>query len=578
MPASIAIVGMGARGLSVIERVAATTPPGRALTIHVIDPGPLGVGVHREDQTDELLLNTVAGQITMFRAGDPAAVGTCVEGPSMAEWAGVPRDTYLPRRMLGSYLRYAYARLVAAMPSGVRIVEHLTEVRAAVRDDDRTWALSLADGSAVSADFVVLATGHGALLPSGADLAAQEFAQRNAARNPALAYLRSCYPLTDLQGIAGGSRVAVRGMGLAAVDVVIELTEGRGGRFEERGDGDLVYLPSGAEPQIAVWSRHGRAFWPRARNEKAPQDVHHPGALDLTHVHTLRRDGARDFATDYVPLLQAEMRAAADRIDTHASIAHLAGLLEAPAHSEAGDADERARALAAFFAADERRAEAGNMTDPVKAATDAVRDLRNAIREAVEHGGLTPRSHRDFVELYAPLLHVISAGPPALRARQWRALLACGILTLGPTAAAVSLDEDAARFRLQGSDGQTWECDAVVMASVDVFLPERDDAPLTRSLLDGGYGRPYRNGGYHPGGWDIDRAGRLRDAAGDTLGNLCAVGNPTEGPHYFTNMLPAPGLASRITVDAQRVVDAFEEWLVATARGETMTIAEETVA
>jgi uncharacterized NAD(P)/FAD-binding protein YdhS len=189
-----------------------------------------------------------------------------------------------------------------------------------------------------------------------------------------------------------------------------------------------------------------------------------------------------------------------------------------------------------------------------------------------------PQSHREFVELYAPLLHVISAGPPALRARQWRALLDCGILSLGPTASVIALDEGAARFRLEGPDGETWECDAVVMATVDVFLPERDDAPLTRSLLEAGYGRPYRNGGYHPGGWDIDRTGRLLDATGAVIGNLCAVGNPTEGPHYFTNMLPAPGIASRITVDAQRVVDAFREWLGEAGRGESMTIAEETVA
>jgi len=577
VPESIAIVGMGARGLSILERLVATARPDRPLVVHVIDPGPFGVGVHHEDQPDELLLNTVAGQITVFRRGDPAAHGTCVDGPSLAEWAGVERDAYLPRRVLGAYFRDAYARLVGAAPPSLRVAEHTTRATDARRAPDGSWTLVLADGTRVSADFLVLATGHGTLVPSDVDVAAEAFVRRHRDRNRALAYLRTCYPLAGLSAIARGSRVGVRGMGLSAVDVVIELTEGRGGRFEEVADGELAYRPSGAEPVIAVWSRHGRAFWPRARNEKSPADVHRPRALHLDAVHRLRAEGPRDFTRDYVPLLQTEMRDAADRIDPAAAISHLAGLLEVPTGRELGPAEDRARALAAFFAADERRAEAGNMTDPVKAATDAVRDLRNEIREAVEHGGLTPQSHRVFVEVYAPLLHVISAGPPALRARQWRALLDCGILRLGPTAAAVTFDDEAARFRLLGADGETWDCDAVVGAAVDPFLPERDDDALTRALLAQGLGRPYRNGDYHPGGWDIDRRGRLRDAAGEPIGNLCAVGNPTEGPHYFTNMLPAPGLPSRITADAQHVVEALEEWRLAPRASSPSPIPEETV-
>lgn len=558
MPDEIAIVGMGARGISVLERLAATAD-GRARTVHVIDPGPFGPGVHREDQHDSLLLNTVAGQITMFREGDPSADGVCVPGPSLAEWMDVARDTYLPRRLLGSYLRHCYALLCAAMPESVTIVEHHAKVEGMRRSEDDAWLMSLDDGSSLRADFVVLATGHGTLAPSHADTAAQEFAAAHADRNPALGYFRGCYPLEQLDAIAPQSRVGVRGMGLSAIDVVLTLTVERGGHFAGTGH-DLIYVPSGAEPVIGVWSRHGRAFWPRARNEKSPADVHHPQALDLDRVRELRDQGQRDFAVDYVPMLAHELRTAAARIDPDASIEGLVELLSRPEGRETGDVDQRTVELSAFFGLDEERAEQGNLTNPWKAATDAIRDLRNEIRAAVEHAGLDPESHRTFVETYAPLLHVMSAGPPALRAREWRALLAAGILTLAPAGAEVVLDETAACFGLVGPDGERFDCDVIVNARVDAFLPDHDDATLTQSLLARGYARPYRNGDYHPGGWDIDEWGRLVDAHGDTMGNVCAVGNPTEGPHYFTNMLPAPGLASRITADAQHVIDALHEW------------------
>ncbi|WP_396656412.1 FAD/NAD(P)-binding protein [Microbacterium sp.] len=553
MISSIAVVGAGPRGLSILERIAATMTD-RRLRVHLIDPGPVGVGVHREDQPEGLLLNTVAGQITMFRRGDPAADGVCIDGPSLAEWAGVPRDAYLPRRALGAYLRDAYTRLREGMPEGVDVVEHHARAVAIAPDPGGGWELELSQGERVQADFAVLATGHGALSPSAAEAAADAFVQEHRARNPALAHLRSCYPLESLAAIAPGARVAVRGMGLAAVDVVLLLTAGRGGRFTPSADG-LVYHPSGQEPQLTVWSRHGRAFWPRARNEKSPSDVHHPIRLDLDRIHALRATGPRDFAVDHVPLLIAEMTAAAQRIDPRASVGLLAQLLRFPDDAEGGNAHDRAASLLEFFREDEARAEAGNMTDPLKAATDAIRDLRNEIRECVEHGGLDAASHRRFVEVYAPLLHVMSAGPPAQRAREWRALIAAGVLRLGPADPQVEFDAASACFRLRGAD-DAMDCDVIVGASVDPFLPERDDAPLTRSLLEGGLARPYRNGTYHPGGWDIDTAGRLIDAAGRPQPNLCAVGNPTEGPHYFTNMLPAPGLPSRITEDARRVIDA----------------------
>ena len=55
---------------------------------------------------------------------------------------------------------------------------------------------------------------------------------------------------TDLSVIDPGETVLVRGLGLAFVDLVVLLFEGRGGRHEPDPDGGrrLRYVPSGSEP------------------------------------------------------------------------------------------------------------------------------------------------------------------------------------------------------------------------------------------------------------------------------------------------------------------------------------------
>src|SRR2546423_11582341 len=46
-------------------------------------------------------------------------------------------------------------------------------------------------------------------------------------------------------------------MGLAFIDLMILLTEARGGRFEPGPDGRVCYQPSGQEPRLHVGSRRG---------------------------------------------------------------------------------------------------------------------------------------------------------------------------------------------------------------------------------------------------------------------------------------------------------------------------------
>src|SRR5699024_11198015 len=100
--------------------------------------------------------------------------------------------------------------------------------------------------------------------------------------------------------------------GLAFIDLMALLTEGRGGVFTpdpRPGEhGRLNYVPSGREPRPWVGSRRGVPYHSKVRDEGEPA-----GLGDLVHVtpEALREredaDGLLDFRADVVPLIAAEI-------------------------------------------------------------------------------------------------------------------------------------------------------------------------------------------------------------------------------------------------------------------------------
>ncbi|HKN96318.1 MAG TPA: FAD/NAD(P)-binding protein [Pseudonocardiaceae bacterium] len=87
---AICVVGAGRRGTSVVERICAnrfdvgTVHADTAVVVHVVDPFPPGAGsVWRTDQSRHLLMNTVAGQVTLFTDDSVVCAGPVVPGPSL---------------------------------------------------------------------------------------------------------------------------------------------------------------------------------------------------------------------------------------------------------------------------------------------------------------------------------------------------------------------------------------------------------------------------------------------------------------------------------------------------------------
>lgn len=88
---NIGIVGAGPRGLAVLERIcnsaAASGAPDLPLTVHLVDPQGPGGAVWRTRQPTQLLMNTVASQVTVFTDASVEIRGPIVPGPSLYEWA-----------------------------------------------------------------------------------------------------------------------------------------------------------------------------------------------------------------------------------------------------------------------------------------------------------------------------------------------------------------------------------------------------------------------------------------------------------------------------------------------------------
>ncbi|WP_217188927.1 FAD/NAD(P)-binding protein [Streptomyces buecherae] len=339
---AVCVVGAGPRGLSVLERLCAAargTSRDTRLHIHLVDPHPPGPGrVWRVDQSRQLLMNTVAGQISLFTDDSVELQGPLEPGPSLYQWAqallapggaadcGDPAyrdvtlaeardlgpDSYPTRAFYGQYLTWVFDRIVAGAPAHVHLTTHAA--RAVALDDAQArpghevplQRVTLSNGTVLDGlDAVVLALGH---LPADAGAGERAIAEQASAHG--LGYLPPANPAdVDLSAIGAGEPVLLRGLGLNFFDYQALLTAGRGGVFE-RVAGRLVYRPSGREPRLYAGSRRGIPYQARGENEKGPHGRHEPLLLTPEKIAELHRrpedSPGVDFRAEVWPLVAKE--------------------------------------------------------------------------------------------------------------------------------------------------------------------------------------------------------------------------------------------------------------------------------
>lgn len=610
-PSRLVMVGGGPRAIGVLERLGANAGvPGTAerlagtpLHVDIVDPHMPGAGrIWRAEESPLLLMNSRAADVSIFTDETVEAEGPVVAGPSLAEWAdGIRRGTiaaptagttrlaeihalgptdFASRRVQALYLEWFFGQVLAALPSTVSVTVHRTTATAVrAGDGPATWNVELEDRAPLPADLLLLAAGHTDSRPNAARHELAAFARRHGGT-----YLGPSQASdAQVELLGAGQDVIVRGMGLAFIDLMALLTEGRGGRFvpaseaESAGEdaaadlrGRLDYLPSGEEPRLWVGSRRGVPYHSKVRDEAAPT-----GLGELVHVTAenlrAREDehGLLDFRADVLPLIAAE-------------IAH-----QVPGAPLPQEGEEPLAWL------DEPLSDLGATTLP-EAAQQATRDavvghieadLRDRVGDEVTaartlfqlllqlHGVLVDQlpatrlrggAASGYPRWWHSLFSFVDSGPPPHRLQQLLALERAGIIRfLGP-GLRVTADEVSGRFRARGATGIEIAADALV----DAFLPEPSLAestnPLLRDLVAGGAeaagGEAVgRESASSPGTLDVDARHRVLGPDGTPRERLWAIGP-------WTSELPIGAFARPHTnAPCHRRNDALARELLETA-------------
>jgi hypothetical protein len=604
-PAVVVMVGAGPRGVSFLERLSANIallPADRRIDVHLVDPFAPGPGrVWRHEQSPLLRMNSMAEDVTMFLDDSVRCEGPIVRGPSMAQWAARARAeaadvdpelaaltgrTFPTRRMASRYLSWFFDHVRESLPDRVRVYVHADTVRRVTGPQDgqqQVWLTGTAEP--LAADVVVFTIGHLDAETHGPERELADFADRHGRY-----YLPPAYTAdVDLDGIPAGEPLLVRGLGLAFIDLMVLLTEGRGGEFRTEPDGSLAYLPSGREPLLYAGSRRGVPYhakigyglagdrpplpmfftpdvvrsliashdrldfrehvWPLVAKETAWGYYAKFDRLAMPWPEFAGRYAALDWDSgDMRALVAAAVPDPADRLDIEALDHPLRGLWF-------DDPDRLQEYLREYV-----RADLARRNDPAYGADLgaflALLSCYGQMPAIIASGRLDPASRRDGLEgWWVGFFNFYASGPPGDRLERLLALSRAGVVRFLGAGMWVECDERRGLFVAgSASTGQTVTARALAEARLpkatvlhtanDLLRAMRDEATGVEEILADGNGSGLLlasgvDGRLVDGGPDTERrAHRRRFALGPftTVRTAAAFSRPnTNAPSFRYN-------------------------------------------
>jgi len=559
MPANaptVVFVGGGPRTAGILERLAANRPEllDAPLEIHVIEPHTAGSGrIWRYEQHPGLMLNSAAADVTMFTDGSVSCEGPVAGGPALSDWAAGVLDgsiadvpelpaelrrqlehlsgTAFPTRQLQSaYLEWFFRRAVAQLAPDATVTVHKDTAvsiepaaTAPGRHDDGRYFVRLAGGAALPADVVVTAVGHTDSEPDAASAVWADFAARHGGFHAAPSYTTD----VDYSTIIPGQDVIVSGMGLAFVDLLVLLMEGRGGRFEDTSDGGLEYRPSGAEPRIWAGSRRGVPYHSKISSQLRGEPAGAPRFFTAEAVDALLAGhGELDFRTQLWPLIAKDAGYGYYReLFTGYPERTSMDWTEFAGHFAAVDwySPDRVRLVAEAVPDEELHLdleqldrpftgrEFGGLPGVQSAVTSYIENdlrLRNGpdhsetlglftalLKVYTELGRLVPaerlnsRSQQTVHGWWHGFFSFVDSGPPPRRLREMLALHRAGVLRFIGPGLEIAAEEETGRFVATSAQaGVTVHAAALIEARLPAASVTRSANPLLRQLHRSGLG------------------------------------------------------------------------------------------
>lgn len=549
---SVTFVGGGPRAAMVLERITANYPHDAApLTVHVVEPFEPGAGrIWRYDQSPLLKLNSMAQDITMFTDRSVQCAGPAREGPTLLEWCRavlsgeitdhritdpeimaqvreLGPESFPTRQLQSFYLGWFYRLTVEHAASNVRVETHRATVTA-VTDTELGHTVNLDSGETIASDAVVYTVGHTDSMGSNTQLTRERTAGARGGFYAPPAYTND----VDYSPVRAGDRVIVTGMGLAFIDLMVLLYEGRGGRFQISGQrvdgqpregirdgGPLTYVACGREPQLFVGSRRGVPYHSKITSVLSadPEPLRFITPESVSRL--LQQHNTLNFHEHLWPLINQELgyHVYRELIVGHPERAWMSWEEFAPAYRAASWGSNELQRLVRTAIPDSRyRVDLASIDRPFEDMFfEDPQQVQDALVRYIERD-LTLRTHPDHSETQAlflallrtymevgrlvPLEHLddesqrlvpgwwhgffsfVDSGPPAHRLQELLALHRAGFITfLGPDLEVTTAHQDApegtaafrARSRAGGAD-----------VSANSWIEARLPAPTVVSSAD----------------------------------------------------------------------------------------------
>lgn len=481
-PRRVVVVGFGPKSLFALDHLArAASDVDAQLRLDIFEPHPvIGAGPVYDPRQPRCLRMNFASKHVDAGGGAPAFVEWARRhDPEVADPEG-----FAPRASVGAYLHGVALRVLDRLSEQGSVALHPRRAIRVERDGDR-WVVEGSDGRRVAADEVLIATGHGSRRI--------DTERRPEADGVVYPVARELAP----ERIPPGCSVAIRGMGLTALDAVVVLSR----------------RPPELRPErVLLFSRTGRPMLPKLAPEARYPDADE--IVEAARDAMLRAGSVREFG-------RALVQAASDLLGAmgrhpHAAAAVLHVLMTSARRSARRPLPRTALRRGIAIARGER------CWNAERALGEAWRTLYPTVVEWHGRHDFARRERSTFRRLCRELER-LAFGPPLEVAETLMHGVDDGWVDLS-VAVDPALDPSASGWTLR-ADGRRREADRLVDAVLVGPGIAPSPSPLFRSLLHAGHVRV--RDGWH--GAEVMHDATAIGSDGTPSAGLSLIGRPTEG-------------------------------------------------